>query len=75
MTNYKLLDDMLLIIALVMETALEGYFETQKEQYVLRRIKARAKLTEIWYIFFGIHMANEAQLADRIGRRAHMSAD
>ena len=63
---------MLLIIALVMETALEGYFETQKEQYVL---KARTELTEIWYIFFGIHTANEAQLADRIGWRAHMSAD
>ena len=75
LVNYKLLDDMLLILAIVMETSMECDFETQKEQYVLRRIKARAKLTEIWYIFFGIHTANEAQLADRIGRRAHMSAD
>ena len=74
MTNYKLLDDMLLIIVLVMETAMEGYFETQKEQYVLRRVKARTELTEIWYIFFGINTANEVQLADRIGQKAHLSA-
>lgn len=65
---------MLLIIALVIETALEGYFETQKEQYVLRRVKARTELTEIWYIFFGINAANELQMADRIGQKAHLSA-
>lgn len=53
---------------------MEGYFETQKEQYVLRSVKARTELTEIWYIFFGINTANEVQLADRIGQKAHLSA-
>ena len=34
-------------------TAMEGSFGTQKEHYDLRRVKARTKLTEILYIFFG----------------------
>ena len=36
------------------------------ENFGLRRVKARTKLTEILYIFFGIHTANVVQLADRI---------
>lgn len=40
-------------------TTMEGPFGTQKEHYDLKRIKARAKQTEILYIFFGIHIANE----------------
>ena len=31
----------------------------------LKRIKARTKLTEILYIFFGIHTANAVQLVRR----------
>ena len=51
----------------------EGSFGTQKEHYDQRRIKARTKLTEILYIFFGIHTANVVQLADRIEQRAQLA--
>ena len=51
-------------LARVRETAMEGSFGTQKEHYDLRRVKARTKLTEILYIFFGIHTVNVVQLAD-----------
>ena len=50
-------------LARVRATAMEGSFGTQKEHYDLRRVKARTKLTEILYIFFGIHTANVVQLA------------
>ena len=40
-------------LARVRATAMEGSFGTQKEHYDLRRVKARTKLTEILYIFFG----------------------
>ena len=46
----------------------------QKEHYDLRRVKARTKLTEILYIFFGIHTANMVHLADRIEQRAQLAA-
>ena len=54
-------------------TAMEGSFGAQKEHYDLRRVKARTKLTEILYIFFGIHTANVVQLADRIEQRAQLA--
>ena len=72
LTNYKLLDDIMLELARVRATAMEGSFGTQKEHYDLRRVKARTKLTEILYIFFGIHTANVVQLADRIEQRAQL---
>ena len=53
-------------LARVRATAMEGSFGTQKEHCELRRVKARTKLTEILFIFFGIHTANVVQLADRI---------
>ena len=53
-------------LARVRATAMEGSFGTQKEHYSLRRIKARKKETEILYIFFGIHTANAALLAERL---------
>ena len=59
-------------LARVRATAMEGSFGTQKEHYDLRRVKARTKLTEILYIFFGIHTANVVQLADRIEQRGHL---
>ena len=61
-------------LARVRATAMEGSFGTQKEHYDLKRVKARTKLTEILYIFFGIHTANVVQLADRIERRAQLAA-
>ena len=61
-------------LAKVRATAMEGSFGTQKEHYDLRRVKARTKLTEILYIFFGIHTANVVQLADRIEQIAQLAA-
>ena len=61
-------------LARVRATAMEGSFGTQKEHYDLRRFKAWTKLTEILYIFFGIHTANVVQLADRIEQRAQLAA-
>ena len=61
-------------LARVRATAMEGPFGAQKEHYDLRRVKARTKLTEILYIFFGIHTANVLQLADRIEQRAQLAA-
>ena len=49
-----------------MATMMEGSFGTQKEHYAMRRIKARLKMTEILYIFFGIHTANAVELSSRI---------
>ena len=52
-------------LARVRATRMEGSFGTQKEHYGLKRIKARTRLTEILYIFFGIHTANVVQLVRR----------
>ncbi len=52
-------------LARIRATRMEGSFGTQKEHYGLKRIKARTKLTEILYIFFGIHTANAVQLVRR----------
>ena len=74
LTNYKLLDDIMMELARVRATAMEGSFGTQKDHYDLRRVKARTKRTEILYIFFGIHTANVVQLTDRIEQRARLAA-
>ena len=74
LTNYKLLEDIMMEVARVRATAMEGSFGTQKEHYNLRRVKARMKRTEILYIFFGIHTANVVQLADRIEQRVRLAA-
>ena len=59
-------------LARVRATAMEGSFGTQKEHYDLRRVKTRTKLTEILYIFFGIHTENVVQMADRREQRAQL---
>ena len=46
---------------------LEGSFGKEKEHYLLKKIKARTKQTEILWIFFGVHTANALE----IGRRIH----
>ena len=61
-------------LARVRATAMEGSFGTQKEHYDLKRVKTRTKLTEILYIFFGIHTANVVQLAGRIEQRSKLTA-
>jgi hypothetical protein len=47
-------------------TRLEGSFGTEKEHYSLRKVKARTKLTEIVWIFFGIHTANAIRMIPKI---------
>ena len=46
-------------------SSLEGSFGTDKEHFLLNRIKARTKQTEVLWILFGIHTSN----ALKIGRR------
>jgi hypothetical protein len=47
-------------------TRMEGSFGTEKEHYSLQRIKARTEQNEVLWVFFGIHTANLARLAQRI---------
>ena len=47
-------------------TRLEGSFGTEKEHYGLKKIRARAKHTEILWIFFGIHTVNAVNISKRI---------
>jgi len=47
-------------------TRLEGSFGTEKRNYGLDRIKMRTELTEILYIFFGIHTKNSLKIGRRI---------
>ena len=61
-------------LARVRATTMEGSFGTQKEHYAMRRIKARMKMTEILYIFFGIHTANAVLLADRLEKKEQAKA-
>ena len=57
-----------------MVMTMKSSFRTQKEQYDIKRVKARTKRTEILYIFYGIHTASVVQLADRIEQRARLAA-
>ncbi len=50
-------------------TLLEGSFGNEKNHYLLRKIKARTKTTEIAWIFFGIHTANAVKIANRIQKK------
>ena len=47
-------------------TRLEGSFGTEKEHFLLKKIKARNKKTEILWIFFGIHTSNAQKIGERI---------
>jgi len=47
-------------------TRMEGSFGTEKEYYGLQKIKARTKLNEILWIFFGVHTANAVRIAKRL---------
>ncbi len=46
-------------------TSLEGSFGTEKEHYLLHRIKARNPKTERVWLFFGIHTANAVKISKR----------
>lgn len=55
-------------------TRLEGNFGTQKQHYLLSRIKARNRKTEILWMFFGIHTANAILMIDKIRNRSDKAA-
>lgn len=55
-------------------TRLEGSFGTQKQHYLLARIKARNRKTETLWIFFGIHTANTVLMIDKIKNRSDKAA-
>ena len=57
-------------IANARATRLEGSFGTEKEHYGLRKVKARTELTEIAWIFFGIHTANAVRLSRKLAKKA-----
>jgi transposase, IS5 family len=46
-------------------TSLEGSFGTEKEHYLLHKIKAQNPKTEKVWLFFGIHTANAVKIAKR----------
>lgn len=46
-------------------TSLEGSFGTEKEHYLLHKIKAQNPKTEKVWLFFGIHTANAVKIAQR----------
>lgn len=47
---------------------LEGSFGTDKECFLLKKIKARTQKTEVLWIFFGIHTANALNIGNRIAK-------
>jgi len=46
----------------IRSTVLEGSFGNEKNHYLLRKVKARTKETEIAWIFFGVHTANAVKI-------------
>ena len=55
-------------------TRLEGSFGTDKEHFLLKKIRARNKRTEILWIFFGIHTSNALKIGQRIQKQAKEAA-
>lgn len=53
---------------------LEGSFGTDKEHFLLNRIKARTELTERLWIFFGIHTSNALKIGRRICKSSKLAA-
>lgn len=50
-------------------TRLEGSFGTQKQHYSLLKVRARRELTEILWIFFGIHTSNAVLMIEKVKRK------
>ena len=48
---------------------MEGSFGNEKNRYGLHRIRARTQLTEILWIFFGIHTPNALEVGRRISQQ------
>ena len=55
-------------------SALEGSFGTEKEHFLLNRIKARSELTEKLWIFFGIHTCNALKIGNRMAQQLTKAA-
>jgi len=53
---------------------LEGSFGTDKEHFLLNRIKARNQLTEKLWIFFGIHTSNALNIGKRMALSQALAA-
>ena len=53
---------------------LEGSFGTDKEHFLLNRIKARNQLTEKLWIFFGIHTSNALKIGKRMALKRTIAA-
>ena len=60
------------MINTVRATRLEGSFGCEKENYHLKRIKARTRNTEILWIFFGVMTANAARIAQRMALQTEL---
>lgn len=50
-------------LSIVRSTILEGSFGNEKNHYLLRKVRARTQLTEVAWIFFGVHTANAVKIA------------
>ena len=55
-------------------TRLEGSFGTDKEHFLLKKIKARNKKTEMLWIFFGIHTSNALKIGERTQKQTERAA-
>jgi len=53
---------------------LEGSFGTDKEYFLLNKIKARTKETEILWIFIGIHTSNALNIGKRMAKASLLAA-
>lgn len=53
---------------------LEGSFGTDKEHFLLKRIKARTQKTEVLWIFFGIHTSNALKIGKRMSQKLARAA-
>ncbi len=53
---------------------LEGSFGTDKEHFLLKRILARTKGTEILWIFMGIHTSNALKIGRRMAQQEQIAA-
>lgn len=53
---------------------LEGSFGTDKEHFLLKKIKARNEKTEKLWIFFGIHTSNALNIGRRISQQSFKAA-
>lgn len=64
--HYKQQKQLKAMITKERASRLEGSFGKEKEHYHLKKIKAKTKVTEILWIFFGIHTANALEIGRRM---------